>query len=228
MGEAGLAHDLCGRPRCLDILVTGDDALPFVTDIAADDFAIACMAIGQVPVGFVQCLGAAAFAVGDLRTVNTFPRIINVLNRLIRSSPKPHVTLPLLCLSFTDIIGKTEFRQTVRKPEHMQPRYLTVSSSGSSPWQLVNWHATPINVGFAVRVASLSSTWQLDITLDDPTGVYPSSAGPTIFQSSQVGTISGSSVNAIGAITQPIAAWRLTNNSSGGSVTVTALQAGIG
>lgn len=110
----------------------------------------------------------------------------------------------------------------------MQPRYVTVSSSGSSPWQLVNWHATPINVGFSVRVATLSSQWQLDVTMDDPTGVYPSSAGPTIFQSSQVGGPAGSSTNAIGAIMQPIAAWRLTNNSTGGSVTVTALQAGIG
>ncbi|MET4384368.1 hypothetical protein ABIB73_000103 [Bradyrhizobium sp. F1.4.3] len=110
----------------------------------------------------------------------------------------------------------------------MQPRYVTISSSGSSPWQVLNWHATPINVGFAVRVASLSSTWQLDVTMDDPSGVYPSSAGPTIFASSQVGTISGGSGNAVGAVLQPIAAWRLTNNSTGGSVTATVLQAGIG
>jgi hypothetical protein len=110
----------------------------------------------------------------------------------------------------------------------VQPVYVTVSSSGSSPWRLVNWHANPINVGFAVRTASLSSTWQIDVTMDDPTNVYPSSAGPTIFQSSQVGTIAGGSSNAIGAINQPIAAWRLTNNSTGGSVTATALQSGIG
>lgn len=109
----------------------------------------------------------------------------------------------------------------------MQPRYLTLSSSGSSPWQLVGWYATPINIGFALRTASLSSTWQIDVTMDDVTDAFPSSAGPTIFQSSQVGGPAGSSVNAIGAITQPIAAWRLTNNSRGGSVTVTALQAGI-
>ncbi|MCK1480480.1 hypothetical protein IVB27_38550 [Bradyrhizobium sp. 197] len=110
----------------------------------------------------------------------------------------------------------------------MQPRYITQSSSGSSPWQLVGWYASPINIGLAVRVASLSSTWQIDVTMDDPTGVFPSSAGPTIFQSSQLGGPAGSSVNAIGAIAQPIAAWRVTNNSTGGSVTVSALQAGVG
>ncbi len=111
----------------------------------------------------------------------------------------------------------------------MQPRYVTLSASGSSPWQLVGWMATPINIGFATRVSGLSSQYQIDITLDDVTGTYPSSAGPTVFLSSQAagGGIALSSVGAIGVVTQPIAAWRLTNNSTGGSVTVTALQAGI-
>lgn len=110
----------------------------------------------------------------------------------------------------------------------MQPVYVTRSSSGSTDWQIVNWHVSPIHIGFAVRTASLSSNWQIDVTMDSPFGVYGSSAGPTVFQSSQVGGPSGSSTNAIGAITQPIAAWRLTTNSTGGAVTVTALQAGIG
>jgi len=37
-----------------------------------------------------------------------------------------------------------------------------------------------------------------------------------------------SSSNTSGSITAPIAAWRVTNTSTGGSVTVTARQAGIG
>jgi hypothetical protein len=112
----------------------------------------------------------------------------------------------------------------------MQPIYVTVTSSGSSPWKLVNWHTTPINIGFASKVASLSSQYQIDITMDDPTNTYPSSAGPTVFLSSQAagGGIALSSLGGIGVITQPIAAWRVTNNSTGGTVTVTALQAGIG
>ena len=109
----------------------------------------------------------------------------------------------------------------------MQPRYVTISSSGSSPWQLVNWHTTPINIGFGVRTSALSSTWQIDVTLDDPTNTFPSSAGPTVFQSSQVGTINGGSSNAVGAILQPIAAWRVTNNSTGGAVTVTDASGGF-
>lgn len=112
----------------------------------------------------------------------------------------------------------------------MQPRYITVSSSGSSPWQLVNWHTVPINIGLTTRVSGLSSQVQIDITMDDPTGTYPSSAGPTVFLSSQCagGGIALSSVGGIGVITQPIAALRLTNNSTGGAATLTILQAGIG
>jgi hypothetical protein len=112
----------------------------------------------------------------------------------------------------------------------MQPIYVSVTSSGSSPWKLTNWHVTaPMNIGFGVRTSALSSTWQIDVTMDDPTGTYPSSAGPTVFQSSQTTNgIAGGSSNAIGAITTPIAAWRVTNNSSAGTVTATALQVGIG
>src|ERR1700757_4886588 len=111
----------------------------------------------------------------------------------------------------------------------MEPIYVTVTSSGSSPWKLTNWHVRTMNIGFGVRTNGLSSNWQIDITMDDPTGVYPSSAGPTIFQSSQTTNgIAGGSSNAVGANTTPIAAWRVTNPSTGGTVTVTALQAGIG
>ncbi|MBR1298552.1 hypothetical protein [Bradyrhizobium sp. AUGA SZCCT0042] len=111
----------------------------------------------------------------------------------------------------------------------MQPVYVTLSSSGSSPWRLTNWHGNPpMSIGFAVTVASLSSTWQLDVMMVDPTNTYPSTVS-TVFQASQVGGPAASSTNGIGAIsTCPIAAWRLTNNSTGGAVHVAALQVGIG
>lgn len=111
----------------------------------------------------------------------------------------------------------------------MQPVYVTLSSSGSSPWKLTNWQGyPPMQIGFAVTVASLSSTWQIDVTLADPSSTFSSTA-VTVFGASQVGGPAASSIGAIGSIsTCPIAAWRLTNNSTGGSVHVAALQAGIG
>lgn len=61
----------------------------------------------------------------------------------------------------------------------MQPVYVTVTPSGSSPWKLTNWHATGLmNIGFGVKTSGLTSTWQVDVTMDDPTNVFPSSAGP--------------------------------------------------
>ncbi|WP_315720154.1 MULTISPECIES: hypothetical protein [unclassified Bradyrhizobium] len=110
----------------------------------------------------------------------------------------------------------------------MMPTYVTAASGTISPWRLVNWHTTPINIGFGILTSGLSSQYTLQITFDDPTGVYPSSAGPTVFSASAVSAIVTSSANQAGSITQPIAAWRISNTSTTGSITVTALQAGIG
>ncbi|MGC2779996.1 MAG: hypothetical protein WA418_30590 [Bradyrhizobium sp.] len=108
------------------------------------------------------------------------------------------------------------------------PTYVTAASGNISPWRLVNWHTTPISIGFGILASGLSSQYTLQITFDDPTNIYPSSAGPTVFSASAVSAIITSSANQAGAIIQPIAAWRVNNSSTSGAVTVTALQAGIG
>ena len=94
----------------------------------------------------------------------------------------------------------------------MQPIYLTLSSSGSSPWKLTNWHCDgPMNIGVSVACNS-TSTFEIDYTVDDISGTYPN---PTLGASN----------------TTPVAAIRLTMtklSSAGGLVTATILQAGIG
>jgi len=112
----------------------------------------------------------------------------------------------------------------------MQPRYVTQTSSGSSPWQLTNWYGTnTFQISFSGRTTGLSSNWQLDVTLDDPSNVFPSSAGTvTVLTSTAFGGPAPASSNASGSIIVPIAAWRLTVSSTGGTVTVTALQNGVG
>jgi hypothetical protein len=86
-----------------------------------------------------------------------------------------------------------------------------------------------MNIGISV-VGNSTSTWQIDYTVDDPTGIYPNptlgSSGVTVCS-----TTSGSSTATYATFSTPVAAIRLTVNalsSAGGSVTATILQAGIG
>lgn len=112
----------------------------------------------------------------------------------------------------------------------MQPVYLTLSSTGSSPWKLTNWQCTgPMNIGVSV-VGNSTSTWQIDYTVDDPSGAYPNptlgASSPTVFSS-----MNGSSTATYATFSTPVAAIRLTMNalsSAGGKVTASILQAGIG
>lgn len=112
----------------------------------------------------------------------------------------------------------------------MQPVYITLTSSGSSPWKQTNWHCTGLmNIGVSV-VGNSTSTWQIDYTVDDPTGAYPN---PTLGASAVTvySTTSGSSTATYATLSTPVAAIRLTMNalsSAGGKVTATILQAGIG
>lgn len=115
----------------------------------------------------------------------------------------------------------------------MQPRTTaTLTSSGSTPWLLTNWHANPMNLGVAVTVATsvtISSQCQIDVTFGDPTAVYPTTL--TVFQSSQIAgssAVAASSANFCGIISAPIAALRLTSNSSTVVASLTVLQSGIG
>ncbi len=132
----------------------------------------------------------------------------------------------------------------------MQPTYTSLSSSGSTRWFQSDWWRNPISpLGISV-ISSGGAAWTLDVTLDDPSGQFPnpllnpgapSGAGPgtiggknvtvynssQIFGSSQSGGSSGGVTAQAFAITQPIAAWRLTlNNSSLGPVAATMLQGG--
>lgn len=116
----------------------------------------------------------------------------------------------------------------------MQPRYITLSSTGSSPWQITPWQATPQQTSFAV-ISSGGSSWFISVTLEDPTGVYrsPVSSAPTPFTlltgtSNAMFTV-GSTATA--PILSPIAGYQFTLNtqsSVGAPVTLVVLSAGIG
>jgi hypothetical protein len=111
----------------------------------------------------------------------------------------------------------------------VQPLYVTLSSSGSSPWKTADWHISPQMFGFAI-ISSGGSSGTIDVALEDPQGVYPSpvSSAPTPFV---LATWGATATTVTGLTSFAIAAWRLTVNSlssAGARVTLATIQAGIG
>lgn len=121
-----------------------------------------------------------------------------------------------------------------RSEDSLQPIYITLNSTGSSPCKLTNWQCTPQEISFAV-ISTGGSSYFISATLEDPSGTYPSpiSSAPTgftIFTGSSNALFSlGSS--ATPALTEPIAAYQFTLNSIssvGAKVTLVSMQSGIG
>ena len=113
----------------------------------------------------------------------------------------------------------------------MQPIFVTLTSSGSSPWKLANWHSTPMMFGFQANSTG-GSNFQVDATVEDPTLTFanPNSSIPTTFT---LATASSTAATPLvtGITSIAFAAWRLTVNtpsSAGAKVTLVGLQAGIG
>jgi hypothetical protein len=111
----------------------------------------------------------------------------------------------------------------------MQPLYVTLTSTGASPWKLANWQTTPQQIAFAM-LSTGGSSWFIEIAFEDPTRVYPSPNSTTV---TGFTVLSGSSNQyvTLGSSSVPIAAARFTLNaqsSAGAAVCMVLLQSGIG
>jgi hypothetical protein len=111
----------------------------------------------------------------------------------------------------------------------MQPIYLTLSSTGPSPWKPVNSQCAFQQLAFQV-ISTGGSSWFISGTLEDPTGVYPNpnSSTPTPFT---IATGSSNIYVTLGTTALPIAAYQFTLNtqsSAGARVQLVTLQSGIG
>jgi hypothetical protein len=117
----------------------------------------------------------------------------------------------------------------------MQPSYVTLSSTGSSPWKPVNSQIAPQEISFSVIGTTGGSSYAISVTLEDPTATYPSpvSSAPTAFT-----LFTGSSVALFSIVSSatvpllgPIYAYQVTLNSQssvGAKITAVVLQDGIG
>jgi hypothetical protein len=109
----------------------------------------------------------------------------------------------------------------------MQPRYITITSTTQLTWYLPNWHATPQQISFAA-ISTGSSSWNINVCYEDPTGTYPSpnSSAPTAF----LLTGATSQPIAVPSSLTPIAGYQfqLTAASTGGKIVFAVNQSGIG
>jgi hypothetical protein len=114
-----------------------------------------------------------------------------------------------------------------------QPIYVTLASTGSSPWKLANREITPQQVSFAV-LSTGGSSWAISVCYEDPSGTfqspnYASSAGSTAVTAFTLLAGSSNQVVTIGASLAPIAGFQFalnTQSSAGARVTLVSLQAG--
>lgn len=100
-----------------------------------------------------------------------------------------------------------------------------VNGVGSSIWNIVNWHVTPVNIQYSCLLASGAATFSIQYTYDDPNNLPAGVAFPQPFNHPII-VASGSTVD--GPSNDPITAWRLQITGGTGSIRATGIQAGIG
>lgn len=100
-----------------------------------------------------------------------------------------------------------------------------LNTTGSTPWNIVNWHADPVNVAFGTVLQAGAATWSIQYTYDDPNNL-PS--GVTVPTALNLSAITNATATVDSSLSEPFTAWRLTINAGTGTVRAVGIQAGIG
>ncbi len=110
---------------------------------------------------------------------------------------------------------------------------LTVGTgnTGSSLWQIINWNATPSNVGVLVEARSGTANFTIQYTFDDP-NILPgtgglNAAGLAYPLGLNLATITNQTATIDASFVTPFVAFRLLTNSGTGTLVCRALQAGL-
>lgn len=99
----------------------------------------------------------------------------------------------------------------------MKVQTQSLTGTGNSGAVVVNTNVTPVNIGLAF-VVSGTVNYTMQVTFDDP------NAFTTWFDDS---TVASKTANFTSSITTPVTGVRFKINSGSGSVTMSAVQAGI-
>jgi len=100
------------------------------------------------------------------------------------------------------------------------------NSTGSTMWNIMNWHVTPTNIEASGVVTSTSTavTWRCEYTYDDPNNLPSGQSYPQPFIHP---TLNGTTVSLDGPINDPVTAVRFTVTSGTGTIRGTVIQAGL-
>jgi hypothetical protein len=101
--------------------------------------------------------------------------------------------------------------------------------TGSTPWYIMNWHATPTNIALSGVVTSSNTTvtWGAQYTYDDPNNLPAGVLFPNPFPHPVLNGIAGTS-SVDGTINDPVTAIRFIVTAGTGTIRGTIIQAGIG
>lgn len=100
-----------------------------------------------------------------------------------------------------------------------------VNGVGSTLWNVMNWHVTPVNIEVSgVVVGTQGVTWTAQYTYDDPNNLPAGVGFPQAFNHPTLVNQTGS---LDGPINDPVTGIRLTINAGTGTVRFTVIQAGI-
>lgn len=102
---------------------------------------------------------------------------------------------------------------------------LSPAGTGSTLWNIMNWHATPTNIEVSgVVVGAANVTWTVQYTYDDPNNLPSGVAFPQPFNHP---TLVNQTASLDGPINDPVTGVRLLISGGTGTVRFTVIQAGI-
>lgn len=98
------------------------------------------------------------------------------------------------------------------------------NSTGSTIWNIVNMHVSPVNIEYGCILQTGAATWSIQYTYDDPNSLPAGVSSPQPFNHP---TIVNATASIDGSSNDPVFAWRLLISAGTGTVRAIGIQAGI-
>lgn len=103
------------------------------------------------------------------------------------------------------------------------------NGTGSTPWQAANQWLAPYHNSFNAVVTTVPASYSLELTLDvDPCGIKSNAPLSAVAAFNSGTSLVATTTSGAAIVSQPITAWRFTNVTAGGVITIQSLEGGVG